>query len=88
MNASGGEKQGEAGANRVLLEEAVRLALAGDWDLAHKAVQGLDNDRRACWIHGILHRIEGDLENARYWYRKAGRPFPSEDPREELKGIF
>jgi hypothetical protein len=30
----------------------------------------------SCWAHGIVHLMEGDIENARYWYRKAGRSFP------------
>jgi hypothetical protein len=31
-----------------------------------------------CWAHGIVHMLEGDLGNARYWFRRAGRPFPRE----------
>jgi hypothetical protein len=30
----------------------------------------------AAWLHGIVHTLEGDLDNAQYWYRKADRPFP------------
>jgi hypothetical protein len=30
----------------------------------------------AAWLHGIVHILEGDLDNARYWYRRADRPFP------------
>ena len=32
-----------------------------------------DGSREAAWVHAYLHRIEGDLSNARYWYRQAGR---------------
>jgi hypothetical protein len=45
----------------------------GDWDGAHRTVQdvaGVD----AAWVHAYLHRKEGDLANARYWYRQAERP--------------
>ena len=30
----------------------------------------------ACWAHGIVHLVEGDVPNARYWYNEAGRAFP------------
>ena len=44
-----------------------------DWDKAHKIV--MDNTGKDCaWVHAYLHRREGDLENARYWYAQAGRP--------------
>jgi hypothetical protein len=43
-----------------------------DWDTAHKLV--MDEDDADCaWVHAYLHRVEGDLENARYWYRQARR---------------
>ena len=32
----------------------------------------------ACWAHGIVHILEGDLPNARYWYAQAKRPFPAQ----------
>ena len=44
----------------------------GDWTRAHELVQGEAN-RDAAWVHAYLHRVEGDLSNAGYWYRKAGR---------------
>lgn len=37
-----------------------------------------DNTAMGCWAHGIVHMLEGDLGNARYWFRRAGRPFPRE----------
>jgi hypothetical protein len=55
------------------LREAVGHALAGEWEKAHLIVQDLDGDRIANWIHAIVHRMEGDLGNARYWYRRCGR---------------
>ena len=45
----------------------------GDWGAAHEEVQVHDTDDCA-WIHAYLHRKEGDLSNAGYWYRRAGRP--------------
>jgi len=45
----------------------------GDWDAAHKIV--MDEAGADCaWVHAYLHRLEGDLANARYWYAQAGRP--------------
>ena len=45
----------------------------GDWDAAHKIVMNEDT-ADAAWVHAYLHRVEGDLSNAGYWYRRAGRP--------------
>ncbi|HEX4583327.1 MAG TPA: hypothetical protein VH183_00745 [Burkholderiaceae bacterium] len=53
------------------LAEALERLLANDWRAAHALVQDLD-DPIACRIHGLVHRIEGDLANSRYWYDKAG----------------
>ena len=55
------------------LVEAVERALAGDWPAAHVIVQEHEEDALAAWIHAVVHRMEGDLENARYWYRRCGR---------------
>jgi len=49
----------------------------GDWEAAHDAVR-LDESAEAAWVHAHLHRIEGDLDNARYWYGQAGRPHTAE----------
>ena len=48
-------------------------AAKGDWDKAHKLVQD-DSGPDAAWVHAYLHRVEGDLPNAGYWYRSANRP--------------
>jgi Tfp pilus assembly protein PilF len=57
------------------LERAMELLVARDWQAAHEIVQK-DKSTLAAWLHGIVHTIEGDLDNARYWYRKAHRHFP------------
>src|SRR5262245_23130898 len=46
-----------------------------DWNAAHETVQEIE-DSTASWIHAYLHRREGDESNARYWYGRAGKPFP------------
>ena len=45
----------------------------GDWDKAHAYAQDVDNPSGA-WVHAYLHRKEGDLGNAGYWYRRANQP--------------
>ena len=45
----------------------------GDWEAAHGIVQSASDDD-AAWVHAHLHRVEGDLGNASYWYRRANRP--------------
>ena len=50
----------------------------GDWQAAHDIVQQDEQSALFCWAHGIVHLMEGDLSNARYWYRRAGRSFPDE----------
>ena len=54
---------------------ALDLLDAGDWQAAHEIVQH-ESSSLAAWLHGIVHTLEGDLDNARYWYRRAERPFP------------
>lgn len=44
-----------------------------DWESSHNIAQDID-DKNGSWIHAYLHRKEGDIFNARYWYNKAGKP--------------
>jgi hypothetical protein len=53
--------------------EALWYAANGFWERAHDAAQKRD-DEAGAWVHAYLHRMEGDEENARYWYGRAGRP--------------
>ena len=59
------------------LRQAADLLGKGDWQRAHTISQE-DKSQTGCWIHGIVHVLEGDLDNARYWYRRAGREFPKD----------
>ena len=75
----------------MMIKPAHRRALAHlrrrDWDKAHAIVMGM-RDKLAFRIHGLLHRIEGDLENARYWYDRAGVAFSkSKSSASEVKEI-
>ncbi|HXP63544.1 MAG TPA: hypothetical protein VN829_23775 [Dongiaceae bacterium] len=70
------------------LLKAIQLALDGDWNAAHGIVQQYEADATAAWIHAVLHKIEGDLGNSRYWYRRAGKmECETGEPRAELARI-
>ena len=49
----------------------------GDWNEAHRIAQDVD-DVNGAWVHAYLHRKEGDLGNAGYWYRRANQPIASD----------
>ena len=66
--------------------EALNHAQADRWQEAHNIVQDIDSPE-AYWIHAYLHRVEGDDGNAAYWYRRAGRPFPTTDTQQELRDL-
>ena len=73
---------------RLELRRAVALALGGDWQAAHLIAQEYDDDRTASWIHAVVHRMEGDLANARYWYGRCGRELrPDVSTQSELREI-
>jgi hypothetical protein len=63
--------------------EILDLAASGQWDLAHERVQP-HADEMSCLIHAYLHRVEGDLDNARYWYSRAGSTMPQNALQDEL----
>ena len=66
---------------------AVRYLKKGEWQKAHDIVQQ-DDSELGCWAHGIVHMIEGDLGNARYWYRRAHRAFPhGHDAKAEIAAL-
>ena len=70
------------------LLRSVELAIAGEWEAAHNLVQQYEEDRTAAWIHAVLHKIEGDSSNSRYWYRRANcLEHLTDDPRMELAAI-
>lgn len=61
-------------------------AKRAEWDKAHEIVQSLET-HDAAWVHAHLHRVEGDLPNARYWYSRADRAEPSYDTATEWRAI-
>jgi len=69
------------------LGTAVRHLRKGEWTKAHPIVQN-DDSPLGCGAHGIVHLMEGDLGNARYWYRRAQRSFPhAVDPAAEVAAL-
>jgi hypothetical protein len=70
------------------LRQAVSHLEKSDWQAAHAIVQEDEDSRLFCWAHGIVHIMEGDRSNARYWFRKAGRPFDKDTAAsEEIKAL-
>lgn len=59
----------------------------GDWQRAHASAQQ-DEGPCGAWVHAYLHRKEGDLSNAGYWYRRAGQPIASGSPEAERERIL
>ena len=72
---------GAPNALRAMWEDA-----KGNWSGAHAIAQEID-DRTGSWIHAYLHRKEGDLANAGYWYRRAGQPVARDTLEEEWERI-
>ncbi|MGD1891090.1 MAG: hypothetical protein ACFB15_10920 [Cyclobacteriaceae bacterium] len=55
--------------------QAMWYAANGNWEKAHDLAQEL-NDSASAWVHAYLHREEGDISNAQYWYSRANRSVP------------
>jgi hypothetical protein len=74
--------------NKYALLQAVNLALHGDWDASHHIAQDY-SDTTANWLHAVLHKIEGDVWNSKYWYaRTAGKSYEDfADATDELLEI-
>jgi hypothetical protein len=56
------------------------------WEKAHTLAQDV-NDPRGAWVHAYLHRKEGDLSNARYWYHRANQPVATDSLEAEWSRI-
>ena len=61
-------------------------AAKGDWHTAHECAQAQE-DQEGAWVHAHLHRQEGDLSNAGYWYRRAGKPTANQSLEAEWNAI-
>ena len=58
----------------------------GDWNRSHEIIQNIESTT-AAWIHAYLHRKEGDMGNADYWYRRADKKRPGAGLNEEWEAI-
>ena len=74
-------KQDEPSSEWKPLIKALWWVRKGDWDKAHDLAQEVDGPDGS-WVHAYLHREEGDIGNAGYWYRRAGRPVKTTDSLE------
>jgi hypothetical protein len=79
--AQSGAPEGLAPPLRAMWEDA-----NGNWQAAHAIAQEIET-RTGSWIHAYLHRKEGDLGNAGYWYRRAGQPVAQDSLAEEWARI-
>jgi len=76
-------------ADKVALLKAVQAAQVGDWDAAHQIAQDCSSPT-ANWLHAVLHKIEGDEWNSKYWYaRGSGHNYQDfADIEAELGAIY
>ncbi len=83
------EKSLEAEGPPVLWPEALQALwwdARGQWENSHAIAQDIPS-KTGNWIHAYLHRKEGDEWNARYWYERAGQPFPRYSLSDELRDL-
>ncbi len=66
--------------------QALDFVSEGRWDEAHRLIQSY-SDRNACLVHAYLHREEGDLGNANYWYHRADSEMPDNTLEEEFQRL-
>ena len=67
--------------------QALDLSAQGDWDGAHQLIQQV-HDELGSQIHGYLHREEGDLNNANYWYSRIGQDIPDNSLEQEFDRLY
>ena len=67
--------------------KALDLARDGRWDKSNQLVQQY-SDILSCLIHAYLHRVENNISNAKYWYRRAGENMPNNTLEEELNRLY
>jgi len=67
--------------------KVLNYAEEGEWDKAHQLIQS-HSDKTSCLIHAYLHRVEGDLSNANYWYTRAESAMPENTLEEELNRLY
>ena len=76
------ESQDEPDSNLSDCLKSLWWSQKGDWERAHGIAQD-EGSQEGDWIHAYLHRVEGDLGNAAYWYNRASRPVKRNDSLQE-----
>ena len=66
---------------------AIWYAVKDNWDMAHNIIQEI-NTETASWIHAYLHRVEGDIDNAKYWYNRSRKEPCTKSLKSELDSIL
>lgn len=74
--AQSAESDAQPPAGLSLAQQALWLSKAGRWDASHDLCEEVP-EPAGSWIHAYLHREEGDLGNASYWYHRAGKEMPA-----------
>lgn len=72
--------------NLPLYLQALWYDAKGEWQKAHSLIDSLD-DKNSCLVHAYLHRKEGDISNADYWYMRAHAQRPSESLQKEWQNL-
>jgi len=80
-------KESEPSNNLTGVHLAIWYAFKDNWEMAHSIVQKI-HTKTAFWIHAYLHRVEGDIDNAHYWYNRAKKKPSSESLESELNNII
>jgi len=79
---------GKAAGDARRLITGIEHAKAGEWEAAHAIAQSLEGQVHADWLHAILHKIEGDAGNSRYWYSRTNQAYDAyADPQAELDAL-
>jgi hypothetical protein len=68
--------------------KALELIQADNWEAAHEIAQSKEGHPDYDRVHALLHRIEGDEWNAKYWYNRCNLPFPKESVEEETEQLL
>jgi hypothetical protein len=79
-------RQSSPPANLSALAQALWFDGKGDWEAAHNLAQDV-NTNDGSWVHAYLHRKEGDVGNASYWYHRAGKKMATASLEEEWSAI-
>lgn len=79
-------KEGQLPEDLTVYLHSLWLDKYGDWEKAHSLIDQME-DADAAYLHAYLHRKEGDLGNAAYWYRRAGKVQPKISLEEEWEEI-